>query len=208
MKKVQEASIGRVNFAMEEDAYYMLKDYLLRFETTIKNKEDAKEVMEDVETRVAEIFVKEREFSSQVIDRKMVQSVINHLGEVGYSSASTTNTTSRESEDERDTENQSQTMGNSSTGSTFTRGEKRLMRDVDNKMLGGVCSGMAAYFDVDISLMRILFVLFFCFGFGGFTYIILWIVMPKALTVSQKLQMRGYEPTADNIMRYTTLYKN
>ncbi len=60
MKKVIEISIGSINFTIEEDAYYRLKDYLSRFEKTINNEYEAKEVMEDVESRIAEIFQQEK----------------------------------------------------------------------------------------------------------------------------------------------------
>ena len=82
MKKVIEVSIGGINFTMEDDAYYRLKEYLRRFEETISDKKEAREVMEDVEARVAEIFQKEMKFSNQVVDMKLVQVVIDHLGEV------------------------------------------------------------------------------------------------------------------------------
>lgn len=68
MKKVIDVSVGGVNFIMEEDAYNRLQGYLQRFENTITDKNEAKEIMEDVEARVAEIFQKERKYANQVVD--------------------------------------------------------------------------------------------------------------------------------------------
>lgn len=77
---------------------------------------------------------------------------------------------------------------------------KKFYRDNDNKVLGGVCSGLAAYFGVDITVIRLLFVLsVFLFGTGFLAYIILWIVAPKAETLTQKMEMKGEPVTLSNI---------
>ena len=77
---------------------------------------------------------------------------------------------------------------------------KKFYRDSDSKVLGGVCSGLAAYFGVDITVIRLLFVLgVFLFGTGFLAYIILWIVAPKAKTLTQKMEMKGEPVTLSNI---------
>ena len=77
---------------------------------------------------------------------------------------------------------------------------KKFYRDNDSKVLGGVCSGLAAYFGVDITVIRLLFVLgVFLFGTGFLAYIILWIVAPKARTLTQKMEMKGEPVTLSNI---------
>jgi len=193
MKKVVEISIGKINFTMEDDAYFRLKEYLKRFEDTIPDKEEAKEVMEDVEARIAELFQKEMRFPNQVVDMVLVQIVIDHLGEV--------ETVSPDQE-------QNSYSSYTNTDSEYMKGEKRFFRDMDNKMLAGVCSGVSAYTGVDVTIIRVIFVLLvFAYGMAIFAYIILWIVAPRALNVAQKLQMRGYAPTAENIRRYTSQYK-
>lgn len=190
MKKVIEVSIGGISFTIEDDAYFLLKDYLKRFEETISNPREAREVMEDVEARVAEIFQKEMKYNSQVVDTELVQIVISHLGEI------------------EDSANKTDTKWKSSANNTnegeYTKGEKRLYRDPDDKMISGVCGGIAAYLGIDVTIVRIAFVLgFLAYSTGLWIYIILWIVAPLATTVSQKLAMRGYAPTAENIRRFT-----
>ncbi|MFV0419662.1 MAG: PspC domain-containing protein [Dysgonomonas sp.] len=192
MKKVVEVSIGGITFSMEEDAYSRLNGYLRRFEETIPDKIEAKEVMEDVEARVAEIFQKEMKFSNQVVDMKLVQIVIDHLGEIETDNSSSARNTSGEYKN---------TAG-------YVVGEKKLYRDCDHKILGGVCSGLAAYFSIDVTLIRILFAFTaFFYGVTIFLYIVLWIAMPKARYVMDKLRMHGYAPTAENIKRYNYEYK-
>ena len=188
MKKVIDVSIGGINFTMEDDAYFRLKEYLKRFEDTIPDKQEAREVMEDVEARVAEIFQKEMKFSNQVVDMNLVQIIIDHLGEVEPPQSSS------EEKQEYD--------------EGYTKGERRFYKNVDDKMIAGVCSGLATYLGVDVTIIRVLLViLFFVYGTGLLAYIVLWIVAPKATTIAQKLQLRGYAPTAENIRRFTSQYR-
>jgi len=193
MKKVIEVSIGGINFTVEDDAYFRLKEYLKRFEETIPDKLEAREVMEDVEARVAEIFQKEMKFPNQVVDMGLVQVVIDHLGEMGpasqeYASQNSSSYNSYESD--------------------YTQGERKFYRDVDEKMLAGVCSGIAAYTGVDVTKILIVFgALAFAYGTAIFAYFLIWIIAPKAESVAQKLQLRGYAPTAENIRRYTSQHK-
>ena len=80
---------------------------------------------------------------------------------------------------------------------------KKLYLDVENRKLGGVCSGLAAYFDIDVTLIRIIFLaLLLCGSFGFWLYIIIWIVAPKALTPAQKCELRGIEANAENMARF------
>jgi phage shock protein C len=79
-------------------------------------------------------------------------------------------------------------------------GRKGLFRDPDNRVLGGVCSGLGYYMEVDPVILRvILAVLFLAFGFGMLVYLILWIAIPKAVTTAQKLEMRGESVNASTI---------
>jgi phage shock protein PspC (stress-responsive transcriptional regulator) len=193
MKKVIEVSIGGINFTMEDDAYYRLKEYLRRFEETISDKKEAREVMEDVEARVAEIFQKEMKFSNQVVDMRLVQVVIDHLGEV---------------EPKAQNENKSSSQDGYDPGQEYTKGNKKFYRNMDDKMLAGVCSGIATYTGVDVTIIRLIFVaLAFAYGSTILAYFILWIVSPRAETIAQKLELRGYAPTADNIRKFTSRRK-
>ena len=77
-----------------------------------------------------------------------------------------------------------------------------MFRDPDDKILGGVCSGIANHFDFDPLYLRGAFaVLFFAFGSGFLLYILLWIIIPKAQTTAEKLEMRGEPINVDNIKR-------
>ena len=183
MKKVVEVNIGRVNFAIEDDSYIQLKTYLARFEASLP-PEDAKEIMEDVEASVAAIFQNEGRYTNQVIGSDSVKKVIECLGEINSNS---------------NTSNQSQTK----TEYKMKTG-KKLYRNMDDKVLAGVCSGLASYFDIDVTIIRVIFVIVFILGGSAFfAYIILWIIMPKAETVIQKMEMNGEPITPENLRNYS-----
>ncbi len=78
--------------------------------------------------------------------------------------------------------------------------EKKLFRDSDRKVLGGVAGGVAAYLGIDITLVRILFVVFtIAGGIGFFVYVVMWVILPEARTLTDKMQMQGEPVTLSNI---------
>lgn len=192
MKKVIDITIGKVVFTIEDDAYARLEAYLKSFEASLPNDKEREEIMEDIELRIAELFQKESKFDRQVIDLKIVESVIACLGEV------------ENNESEKITKN-----SQSNTQNKMNTTAKKLYRNPDDKKVAGVCSGIAAYFDLDPTVIRLLLVIFvLCGGSGILAYIILWVIMGEADTVAKKLEMRGEPVTAENIRKYTDNNKN
>lgn len=190
MKKVIDINIGNSNFSMDDDAFITLRNYLAKFESTISNPEDVKEVMEDIELRVAEIFQKELKTPNQVVDQSLVNKVIECLGEVEEPSSRYNNYTDN-------------------TESGTENSQKRLYRDLDDKKIAGICSGIALYFNIDVTLVRVIFLVgLICYSATFWIYVILWIAVPKAVTASQKLQMRGVPVTAENIKKYSATFGN
>lgn len=186
MTAVIDINIGGTRFTMEEPAYKLLKDYLDRFEASVKVKGDIPDVMEDVEARVAEILQKNVKVENQIVDYRMVEEVIACLGDV----APRTNSAGGNSYDETASE------------SRF-RPTKKLYRSVENRQLAGVCAGLAAYFDVDVTLIRIGFLAALLLAGSTFwVYVIIWIATPKAQTAVQKLEMRGIPVTPENLQQY------
>ena len=182
MKKTIKIKIGGVVFHIDDDAYDMLKEYLNSLNDHFKGMEGGTEVIDDIETRIAEIFEQKVGDRKEVIDKNDVVSMIEIMGEA---------------KDIID-EEEPFTTG---TEKTYSRTGKRLYRDPDNAILGGVCGGLGAYFNVDPVWFRILFIiLVFVYGLG-LVYIILWIVLPKAETTTQKLEMKGKNVTVQNIER-------
>ena len=182
MKKVMNVGIGGFSFIIDEDAYYRLDSYLNRFKSGLASGREASEVMSDVEQRIAELFRDELRYKDEVVSLALVEKVITRLGFPDGTERAEEFTFDRSYD-------------------TYGRPRKRLFRDPDNKMLGGVCSGLAAYFDIDITLCRVLFLIALFSGFGFLAYIILWIAVPLARTAAQKLEMRGLPVTAENLRK-------
>lgn len=193
MKKVIKVSIGNTAFTLEEDAYKIMNDYLNALSSHYKNKPSGQEVVDGIEERIAELLL-ERCGENKIITAPMAQQVTEILGKP-------------EMIDEESGE--SGESASSSASTSANPGRKKLFRDPANRIFGGVCSGLGAYFDRDAALFRVIFIL--CallfsvpsMGIGGgffiILYIILWIILPSAKTVEQRCQMRGESNTIDTI---------
>ena len=185
MKKTLSIHLGRQLFTIEEDAYELLKDYLKKLELSFSEEEGSREIMEDIEMRCAELLqARLTENHSLVVSIIDVQAIISSLGEPEMIS------------EETDTKQHS--SGKSSKEQESVKG-RRLFRDMENATLGGVCSGISAYVNVDPVIIRILFVISFFLGFGFPLYIILWIVIPDAKTPSDRLQLHGKPVTIESL---------
>lgn len=186
MKKTLNINLAGLVFDIDEDAYIILKEYLDAISRHFEKNAGRDEIIADIENRIAEDFSQKRTSSKESITKDDVESVIHTMGRVEDFS----------SEDEDDTKNKKQ-----ETSSNYSSARaRRLYRDTDNAILGGVASGIAKYFDVDPVLIRVLFVVFtFAGGFAIPLYIILWIITPKAETPLQKAEMSGEPITIKTI---------
>lgn len=190
MKKVTNACIGGRNFTLDEDAYGRLSAYLEHFRAKLTVPELQKgEVMDEIEGRIAELFYQEVGDGSRVVSLQLVEKIISTLGmpdgsaETGSGASSFSGTTS------------------SAFGPQTA--PKKLYRDKDNKRLAGICAGLAWYFDVDVTLIRVLMLVALICGTAGFwVYIILWIAVPEADTPARKCEMQGIPATAENMARF------
>lgn len=196
MKKVQDASIGGRNFFLDEDAFQRLGEYLGHFRAKLSGNSpemtagQVDEVMNDLESRIAELFENEVGTGNRTVNIKMVQQVTSQLGMPDGSQESET----------------AYSAGGETAGGIPPFGEphKKIYRDIDDKAIGGICSGLAVYFDVDVVLIRLIAILALILGTAGFwVYVILWIVIPKAQTPVQKCEMYGLPLTAENLARFT-----
>jgi len=179
MNKIISANINGFIFRVDEKAYEHLRQYLDSIRQKVKNEE----VMTDIENRIAELFDYKIKNGSQAILMKDVEEIISQIGSPEQFGG-------EEHEEEK--------TQRAETSSFQRRKYRRLYRNEDDKMIGGVCSGLAAYFGVDPMLVRVAFALsFFAFGTGFLLYIFLMVIVPKAVTPSEKLEMMG-EPVDFN----------
>ena len=267
MKRTISINISGILFHVEEDGYELLKNYLTTINRYFSTYEDSKEITDDIESRIAEVFLSKLTPTQQVITHENVAAVISAMGSVEDFAAE--EVLEEEPAFQRRTayeqvppyeagepkrlyrDTQRKVLGGVAAGvahyfntdplwvriflllllfadafitfgalSSITlisyivlwivlpgRNDlridekvKKLFRNPDDQVLGGVCGGIAAYFGLDATLIRVLFVASIFFGGAGLiAYIVLWIITPQALTLTDKMQMKGEPVTLSNI---------
>jgi len=201
MKKVISVNVGGICFTIEIDAYEILKDYLDDFEASLEENE-AKEIMEDVEMRIAEIFQENIKSTERVVDENMVNRAIAILGKPENSGENPKSRKPRNDETFSKFRDKIE-----DTIDDFRKHRRRYYRDPDGKKLAGICSGIAEYFDIDVVIVRVLCAVSLVTVFSVFIYIVIWIVTPEALSSVQKLELRGLPITSENIKKYPATEK-
>lgn len=180
MKKTFTINISGIIFHIEEDAFDHFNNYLERLKRHFSNAEGSDEIIADIESRIAELLQERISDAKQVITMKDASEVIDLLGQPA----------------EMDQEGEEPPKEKT----TYTSSNKRLFRDPDNKKVAGVAAGLAAYLHIDTVWIRLLFALSLVAGGAGLLiYIVLWIVLPEAITTAEKLEMRGEPVNISNI---------
>lgn len=177
-------------FHAEEQAYDALSLYLRKIRAHFLPQEGGEEIVSDIEARLSELFSERiQDVSRNAITLNDVQGVLAEMGDPeAFSEAA-----------DAESEYAQKPFGGRATFQTA----KKLYRDPDDRVLGGVCSGVAAYIGIDAVWLRLLFaILFFGYGTGILLYIVLWIIVPVARTTAEKLSMRGAPANLDNISRF------
>lgn len=184
MKKTFTINISGSVFHIEEDAYEKLQEYLQLLKNYFENQRGGQEILQDIEARIAELLQEKMTEGQEAVTSESVDDVMHRMGRP------------EDFMDQIDAENAELLQKSEKT-------KRRLYRDGENRVLGGVCSGLSAYFNIDPVFLRILFVLLIFFGVGvsAIVYLILWIVVPKARTTAQRLEMRGEDATISNIQK-------
>lgn len=178
MKKTYNINLNSQVFCIDEDAYIRLKNYIETLEKYYLNEEDGKEIMFDIESRIAELFSESLQRShKQVISQHDIDKIIEVMGTPDVII-------------DEDAEHASLPSQNG----------RKLYRNMDHAILGGVASGLAAYFAISPIWFRLIFIVFsFIFGITILCYILLWIILPRAVTAKQKLEMKGEKINVSNI---------
>lgn len=183
MNKTTSINLGGYFFHIDEDAFRKLSNYFEAVRRSL-SPDGREEIIKDIESRISEIFSEKLGTTKQVIGLKEVDEVIAIMGQP------------EDYKIEEETPKNEYYSNYSSAGTTT----KKLYRDKENSLLGGVMSGLGHYFGVDPLWLRIIMVvLFFGFGTGLVLYFILWVLVPEAITTSQKLEMKGQPITISNI---------
>jgi phage shock protein PspC (stress-responsive transcriptional regulator) len=192
MKITVSINLGGYSFNIDEDAYAELKRYLRNLELHFAGEESSSEILSDIETRMAELFRTKLTSYKQVINIDDVNQVISVLG-----------TPEDISDDE----------GPTVRDKFSSPGYHRMYRDTDHRVIGGVCAGISAYWDIELWLVRLVFFVLAMMGVGILIYLILYIVLPEARTTAEKIAMKGNPVNIHNIkdsvkQEFETVRKN
>ena len=182
MKKTFTINISGSVFYIEEDAYEVLQKYLRTLKNHFGSSDEGKEIESDIEARIAEIFTEESTGGKSAVTLELVNAVINTMG--------TPESFTEEADDEE-------------PFSGKGKRKRRLYRDPEQTVFGGVCGGLSVYFNLDPVIVRIIFVILTLItGVGVLVYLILWIIIPKAVNTAQRLEMRGQDASVKNIEKF------
>ncbi|QSH39309.1 DUF2807 domain-containing protein [Candidatus Kaiserbacteria bacterium] len=172
MKKVVNIAIGGIVFSIEEDAYATLSTYLETIRGHFQAADAQGEIVDDIELGIAEKFSKKSKGS--VIRSTDVEAIISEMGTIA------------------DFKEMDEGAVDATAAESDEKPRKKLYRNVDDQIIAGVASGIASYFGIDPVFVRLTFVIaIFLNGVGILAYLVLWLVMPAAETLSQKLEMKG-----------------
>lgn len=190
MKKNITINLFGTLYAIDEDACNLLEQYLENMRSYFSRREGGEEIADDIEHRVAELLSELREQGVEAVTLEQVQQIIARIGnpeqmdddaEAAANSTASSQASSSQSEQTANATNEE-------------KAHRRLFRSTDNRMLGGVISGLCQYFGgLDPLPFRILmcFLLFFSFSTVGIIYLVAWAVIPEARTAEERLQMKG-----------------
>jgi phage shock protein PspC (stress-responsive transcriptional regulator) len=174
MNEVTHIHLGRQPFTISVDAHQKLKTYLAAIKKEVADEEVAKEV----ESRMSELLIERGVAGEKVVLPEDIEYLKEQLGDPGEFGGGDESTEEPKASEE---------------------GSKKLYRDTDNALVAGVSAGIANYFGLDVVLVRLVFALLAIFGggIGIILYILFWLVVPPAITTSEKLQMRGRPVTLE-----------
>lgn len=227
MKKNISINIFGTIYAIDEDAYQLLENYLQSMKSYFQRQEGGDEIADDIEHRVAELLWERKEQGMEAVNIETVKDIIGKIGRAtdidDEAGAEDQDDAAEESGSDTDNEDKDGAESSEKSGTQKKENDffdrlcyrvrhKRLYRNTDDKMIGGVCSGLAEYFEFgDVTVWRLLTVIFTvlfasihftprCFSFLiPMLYVLLLIITPSAVTPEDKLRMKGREVNPDTL---------
>jgi phage shock protein PspC (stress-responsive transcriptional regulator) len=186
MKKTLTINLNGTVFNIDEDAYELLESYLRNLRHSFRREEGSVEIMSDIEARIEELFSNYVRLGHAVINIHEVETVIAQMGQPA---------------DFGMDDSAASDHANEPAAPTAESAPKKFYRDADDKLIAGICSGLASYFNSDVLPIRIIAIILLCASVGWISalYLLVWIFVPEAKTAEEKLKMRGQAVTVENI---------
>ena len=186
MNKTININLAGIFFHIDEDAFAKLTNYLNAIRNSFSDPDGQDEIIKDIEVRISELFSEKIHHTSQVITIVELDEVILIMGQP---------------EDYKVDEEIFNDSAPNEKQQTRTSSHKQLFRDIDDKFIAGVSSGLGHYFGVDAIWIRLVWVALVFLGVGApiLIYILLMILVPEATTTSEKLKMKREPVNISNI---------
>lgn len=184
MKTTVSVNIGGMSFVIDDDAYARLSSYMEALKRKYSTQAGGDEILSDIESRIAELFAQEIKSAQQVVNLRMVKQAIATLGDEEDLETGTTYQATYTNEQKRN-----------------AMAYKKFYRDPNGMVIGGVCTGLSHYFNLDPVIFRIIFIALLIGGVTIILYPLIWIITPLAVTPSQRLEMKGEPITPENLER-------
>lgn len=190
MKKTLTINLNNTVFHIDDDAYELLQSYLTEVGHHFTTESEKADIMNDIEARIAELFAEKMDRQKNVITIEDVDAIIIIMGKP-----------SQFVDPDGDGEPQADAQSATADEQPKSRKSKKYYRDIDTRLLGGVASGLAAYLNWDTALIRVIFVVLAFVTSGTFIliYLLMWLIIPKAETTAQKLEMQGEDVNIETI---------
>ena len=190
MKKVININFQGTVIPIEESSYEMLQQYIESLRRYFAKEEGRDEIVNDIESRISELFQERMKAGSTCITDDDVNAIIKNMGRPEeFDEQENDGTFSAEPNTGKSTKKEN---AESIFNSDFDWKGKKLYRDEAHKVLGGVCSGVAAYFGIDPVIARVVFIVFAFTGFGVLLYLLLWIFIPGSILLENGVRKRLY----------------
>ena len=175
MKPTVTINLAGVVYHIDNDAYETLNAYLKDIEAHLEDSDSKKEIMQDIEARIAELFSMHMKYSHiEVVNSTMVADIMTQLGSPEMISSGT-----EESECDSETDDSESPEGTNDdmkAAEQLKPYKKRFYRNTDNQIIGGVCSGFGEFIGIDDLWIRLLMIVLFCLqGVGFIVYLLLWL---------------------------------
>ncbi len=192
MKKTLTVNLNSIVFHIDDDAFDMLQRYLHEIADHFQSEDEKKEIMADIEARIAELFSEKLQKNKNVVTLSDVEEIIEIMGKPSQYTDEEEEAPKAQKDDKKQQKS------------------RRFYRDPENSILGGIAGGLAAYFNIDVTWIRIILVVLVFLGVGFIIpiYIVVWFVAPAAVTASQRLEMQGEDVTVENIKTEINNVKN
>lgn len=193
MKKNITVNMFGILYPIDEDAYELLSRYLSNMRGYFSRQDGGTEIADDIEARVAELMNELRQSGVNAVTIEHVQSIISRIGSPEQLDVTEAETTAEPP--------QRGPVPPPYNPPAESKPEKKLYRDIDHKMLGGVLAGLGCYLGINPLWLRLAaLVIFFCsYGWATLIYIIFWVLIPPAVTPEERLQMKGEPVNFDNL---------